>query len=239
MIVECQNCRARFRLDSSQIKVGGLRIRCPKCNHLFFVEKTEEQSLSLRRKQTPNPKVRRRQKIAAWAISFLCTVLAIGIGYSVFLAGKDFNVSQHIKSWVYRQSDPGNKKITLSDVNGFFERNNEIGRIFVVRGMATNDYSNTRSFIKIKGMLLDSQGRSVVEKAVICGNIVSDEKLNTLTPEEIDGELSGRDSAALSVTNVKPHQSAPFMVAFYNPPKHLTEFAIEVVSSQPQVGAGR
>ncbi len=239
MIVECQNCHTRFRLDSSDIREGGSKIRCSKCNQLFLVEKTKGRPLSLRRKQASNPKVRRRQKIALWTIAFVCTVLAVGVGYSILLEVKGFNVSQYIRAWVYRQSDRGSRKITLSDVNGFFENNTKIGKIFVVKGMANNGYDNTRSFIKIKGMLLDSQGRSVVEKEVICGNTVSDEKLRALSPEKIDGELSGRDSSAISVANVKPKQSAAFMVAFYNPPKHLTEFAVEVVSSQPEVEVSR
>src|SRR6266545_2873239 len=39
MIVHCDQCNSKFRLDDSKIKEGGAKVRCSKCKHIFFVKK--------------------------------------------------------------------------------------------------------------------------------------------------------------------------------------------------------
>jgi predicted Zn finger-like uncharacterized protein len=38
MIVQCDNCSAKFRLDDSKVKDGGVKVRCSKCSHIFIVQ---------------------------------------------------------------------------------------------------------------------------------------------------------------------------------------------------------
>lgn len=37
MVVSCQKCRTRFQLDEARIPAKGVRVRCSKCKHAFFV----------------------------------------------------------------------------------------------------------------------------------------------------------------------------------------------------------
>ena len=37
MIIECDNCSTRFRLDEDKVKSGGVKIRCTKCQNVFIV----------------------------------------------------------------------------------------------------------------------------------------------------------------------------------------------------------
>lgn len=39
MIVQCDECRAKFRLDDAKIKEHGVKVRCSKCKHIFVVQK--------------------------------------------------------------------------------------------------------------------------------------------------------------------------------------------------------
>jgi predicted Zn finger-like uncharacterized protein len=39
MIVQCEQCRAKFRLDESKIKGRGVKVNCTRCNHIFVVLK--------------------------------------------------------------------------------------------------------------------------------------------------------------------------------------------------------
>ena len=39
MIVQCDECSAKFRLDDSKLKDGGAKVRCSKCKHIFMVQK--------------------------------------------------------------------------------------------------------------------------------------------------------------------------------------------------------
>jgi len=39
MIVECESCHAKFKLDDSRITEKGIKVRCSKCKHVFTVRK--------------------------------------------------------------------------------------------------------------------------------------------------------------------------------------------------------
>jgi predicted Zn finger-like uncharacterized protein len=47
MIIECQACHARFRLDESRIKGKGARVRCRKCGESILVMKDGPEGISL------------------------------------------------------------------------------------------------------------------------------------------------------------------------------------------------
>jgi predicted Zn finger-like uncharacterized protein len=36
MILQCDQCNTRFRLDESKLKPGGVKVRCSKCRHIFL-----------------------------------------------------------------------------------------------------------------------------------------------------------------------------------------------------------
>ncbi len=38
MIVQCDQCNAKFRLDDAKIKEGGVKVRCSKCKNIFVVQ---------------------------------------------------------------------------------------------------------------------------------------------------------------------------------------------------------
>lgn len=42
MVIQCENCNRKYRLDDSRIKAPGSSVRCSKCGHIFFVSKKEE-----------------------------------------------------------------------------------------------------------------------------------------------------------------------------------------------------
>ncbi len=228
MIVQCQNCHTKFRLDPSEIKEEGSKIRCSKCKHLFFVERPGNPSTSSIRHRL----VRRSRSM------YLVVLIALfGLGFCTLSHLRKFDTLEYFKSLVYKNYDPGSRKIMLSKVDGFFEKNTKVGKIFVLKGMATNCYDNPRSFIKVKGLLLNEQGLKLIEKEVICGNVLSDHELKALSSQEMDSRLSG--DAEPSNINIAPKQSVLFMVTFYNPPQDSSEFGVEVVSSQPEVEISR
>jgi len=39
MIIQCEQCRTKFRLDDSRVKDAGVKVRCAKCKHIFTVRK--------------------------------------------------------------------------------------------------------------------------------------------------------------------------------------------------------
>ncbi len=50
MIIQCAQCKAKFRLDDSKVSDAGIKVRCSKCKHIFVVKKeapVEESDLDL------------------------------------------------------------------------------------------------------------------------------------------------------------------------------------------------
>ena len=41
MIVQCDHCNTRFKLDDAKIKPGGVKVRCSKCKEIFLVKREE------------------------------------------------------------------------------------------------------------------------------------------------------------------------------------------------------
>ncbi|MCX7769658.1 MAG: zinc-ribbon domain-containing protein [Proteobacteria bacterium] len=37
MIIQCDECKAKFKLDDSKLKPEGVKVKCKKCSHVFFV----------------------------------------------------------------------------------------------------------------------------------------------------------------------------------------------------------
>lgn len=44
MIVQCEQCSTKFKLDDSKITDNGVRVRCAKCKHVFLVKKGAEEA---------------------------------------------------------------------------------------------------------------------------------------------------------------------------------------------------
>lgn len=43
MIIQCEQCRTKFRLDDEKVSDRGVKVRCAKCRHVFTVRKDGEQ----------------------------------------------------------------------------------------------------------------------------------------------------------------------------------------------------
>lgn len=44
MIIQCEKCQTRFRLDDSRVTDKGVKVRCTKCKHVFTVHKEEPEA---------------------------------------------------------------------------------------------------------------------------------------------------------------------------------------------------
>lgn len=42
MIIECEKCHKKYRIDDSKVTPQGVRVRCKKCQHIFVVKPPEE-----------------------------------------------------------------------------------------------------------------------------------------------------------------------------------------------------
>ncbi|UCG81179.1 MAG: zinc-ribbon domain-containing protein [Desulfobacterales bacterium] len=129
--------------------------------------------------------------------------------------------------------DPGNLHITIIDeqITTEFVENSKAGRVFVIRGMARNDYPEARNFIRVKGILYSQDGKAVHEKLSYCGNALSDKGLQTLDKATMDSKFQNRMGDNRSNFEIPAGKTVPFMVLFSDLAPDFVEYSVQVVSS--------
>jgi predicted Zn finger-like uncharacterized protein len=129
--------------------------------------------------------------------------------------------------------DPGNLHITLPDqkITADFVENSTAGRLFVIKGIARNDYPEARDFIKVRGILYTQDGKAVQDKTSYCGNVLSDSQLQTLDKTAMEMRWQNRFGVGKTNFNISSGTEVPFMVVFSDLPQDFGEFSVEVVSS--------
>jgi predicted Zn finger-like uncharacterized protein len=281
MIVTCPECLTKFRLDEERIPEGGGKARCSQCQHVFPVQKPASAGESFfSQEETPGElgpeegyerPIRGRFLRWKWAVLGLVVILAAG-GLLYFFGGK---VSQQFSSfgkYVEEKSaslkkvslnlpflkkylgmgDPSEGYVSLEKVKGYYLESNTLSKIFVIEGEAVNHWKESRSFIKVKGVLLDSKGNKVQEKEVYSGNILSEKDLKEMSKGTVDKSLSSQFGISFSNVNIQPNKSVPFMIVFMDlppdrgpgkpaadpaakpgeAPARLSDFTVEVIGSQ-------
>lgn len=128
-------------------------------------------------------------------------------------------------------ADIGVRRLSFKAVNGFFINSEKAGNLFVIQGMVSNDYPKSRSFILIRGSILDDKGNVVRRKLSYAGNIFKKEEIKALPLERIKQAMKNRYGMDGKNLNVASGSTVPFMIVFENLPENLGEFTVEAVSS--------
>lgn len=129
--------------------------------------------------------------------------------------------------------DVGTARLSFGNVKGGFIQSEQGGQLFVIQGIVINNYPRDRSYILVKGSLLDDKGQVVKTKLAYAGNVFNEEQLKTMPLEEINKGLKNRPGAQNANAAVKPEGQIPFSIVIENLPENLSEFTVEAVSSSP------
>jgi predicted Zn finger-like uncharacterized protein len=124
----------------------------------------------------------------------------------------------------------GIKIIGSSYVNG------RAGQMLVIQGAAVNNHPTTRSAITIKGVLLDAQGKKLLQQTVFCGNKLDEAALKSMPFSAIEEAMNNQFGDSLSNMNVAAGASIPFTIVFRNLPAGIANINVEVVDSKPGAG---
>ena len=127
----------------------------------------------------------------------------------------------------------GVRLLEFSSVAGSFVDSEKGGRLFVIRGKVGSKYPKPRSYILIKGNILDNNGKVVKSKQSFAGNTFTEEEIKTLSLDEVKKAMNNRDGMARKNFNVSSGVTIPFMIVFDNLPDNLSEFTVEAISSSP------
>jgi predicted Zn finger-like uncharacterized protein len=281
MIITCPECLTKFSLDEAKIPEEGIKARCSRCQHVFPVAKpapadepfyAQGETLGGTQEEEAYPKPSRRWFIHwKWAaVILLAAVIGLGIYYlggtltlprfsnlgkyidETAVALKKYTLDSPFLKKYMGIKDPSEGFLSLEKVKGYYVENNNLNRIFVIEGEAINRWKESRSFIKVKGILLDSKGKKVQEKEVYCGNLLSEKDLKEMDKAAIEKSLSSQFGISFANVNLQPSKAVPFMIVFMDlPPEktagkaapdpggkagdsisRLTDFTVEVTGSQ-------
>jgi predicted Zn finger-like uncharacterized protein len=182
----------------------------------------------------PRAKKSRRSKLPL--VILVIVLLLIGGAGAVILFAPDLVPEQlaFLKGTQRPESkDPGVLRLRFTAVTGSFVQNSKAGQLFVIRGTISNNYSDSRSNVLVKGSILDDKGKVVKTKVAYAGNVFTENELKDLPMDQINQGLRNRAGKGNSNVNIKPQASVPFMIVFEELPENLSEFTVEPVSSSP------
>lgn len=106
-------------------------------------------------------------------------------------------------------------------------------QLVVISGVARNGFDHRRSFIRLRGHLLAADGRSLAERYVYAGNLVTGEDLKHLPPYEIISRLNIKGGQDGRNMNIEPGREIPFMLVFEKQPAGWVEYRIDLIGSSP------
>ena len=129
------------------------------------------------------------------------------------------------------KAKPGEIKMALSNVRGYFRINDKVGRIFIIQGLVESQHKDVRTAVLVRGRLQDAKGKVARQAVVYAGPTFTPEELRTLSLQEIQARLGSPKGPDGVNFVIAPSGTIPFMIVFANLPGNLSEFTAEVVGS--------
>lgn len=184
------------------------------------------------------PRKRKKGGLPRFLLIVLIIVLLLTGGAAALLYFAPEQVPESLTSYLgvagkMELKDPGVRRLSFKAVTGKFYQSGKAGNLFCIQGMIVNDYPGSRSFVRVKGSLLDEKGAEVKQKLAFAGNTFSENELKDMSLEQINQGLAIRTGKGNANVSVKPQASVPFMIVFEELPENLSEFTVEAVSSAP------
>ncbi|MDY6854547.1 MAG: DUF3426 domain-containing protein [Thermodesulfobacteriota bacterium] len=249
MIVQCEGCQTKFKVDDEKVPEKGIKARCSQCKNVFRIEPSstslaghhEVPKIEREDEKTISPyrvKQTRQKKPLSKILTVLLILLLLGCSI-YFFRDKLSNISW-IKTSISRTKNyishfiPSRGDIIFSadKTQGYYLTNTKTGSIFIILGEAINSSSKPKSFLKVKGILFDNMDNRIMEKEVYCGNLLSNDELKTLEPSQINSHLNNPRGESSINTAIPPKKAIPFMIVFFNLQSEVKEFSVESTGSE-------
>lgn len=260
MIISCESCKTKFRLDPSRFKGPRSKVRCSRCGHVFYVAKpggeTDTVFINLEdttqpgveRKATPPPSSRapskmpsvpagrKKGKLRPYFLAVIAAVVVVATLFGLFRSGI-FSSSSETASpeKVADVKKVEEAAITISSATqAYFLENKHAGQLFVVEGEVVNEGHKAVSFILLEGKLYTTDSNVSQSQKAFCGNVTTRDELTNLSITEIQNRMMNREGKNMVNVHVPPQGKVPFTLVFHNLPELdlLSDYSVEVISSQ-------
>jgi len=248
MIVTCESCKTKFRLDPQRLS-GSKKVRCSRCGKVFKVDASDEETfinvdlsddMDFDTDQAPDPAPAPRSTAGSapdsaprvpskakkpfpmkTLLAVLIPLLLLGGGLFWFISNKD--------SIMPPESAPSEKasakEISLPAVSimdstqAYFLQNSQIGQVFIVEGEINNESGKPVSFVLLEGKLYTKNNHVAQSQRCFSGNPISRNELLQLGVTEIQNRMMNREGKDLMNVHIPPSKRIPFMLVFHNLPE--------------------
>jgi predicted Zn finger-like uncharacterized protein len=232
MIVQCEQCNKKFKLDRERISRPFVKVRCSNCKHVFTVSRPEnldvmEAALVSQEAKSPPPP---RQKISRrHLLLFLIPLLLIAGSIALWLY-----VPWPIKPKAVKKTT-GIEQLHLVETRGYFVENQEAGQLFVIQGRVRNEFSKPLRWIHLRAKIYTSDGQTAREVDFYAGNILSSQQLQSMPLEELLAFVQNQPATKDQAQEIGSRQEVSFTVPFGDLPEltQLSDYSVEILASQP------
>jgi predicted Zn finger-like uncharacterized protein len=250
MVITCESCGARFRLDSEKLDKPRNKLRCSQCKHVFTVERPDEDGLihieisdeesafilgttPLKTGGAPAPEKKekwfskKKALFAAVAAILVFVILAVAFwpgGSPLFPTGKKSVKEQ-----------PAQPVVTIMDsVQAYYLENVHSGQVLVIEGEVLNESSKPVSFVMIEGKLFNNNDTVAQIQRCYVGNTLTRKEIANLKFSEIQDRIMYREGKNMKDVRIPPAGKVPFMLVFHNLPEMstLSNYSVNVISSK-------
>jgi predicted Zn finger-like uncharacterized protein len=253
MIIQCESCRTKFKLDESRLKGPTSRVRCSRCGNVFAVdvpveEETfhvdlsdepiqEEEELLAPSSPAPlpaAPKIEQKRSRIKWPLLFAAGLLLLGV-VGFWLSKQGLFSSQTSPTTKGPPTEVQQPVVTIMDsTQALFLENPQAGQLFLVEGEVINESARPVSFVLLEGRLYTKGNQVAQTQRCYAGNFMTREEVVKLGMNDIQNHMMNREGKELSNVHIPVGKKVPFLLVFHNLPEldNLSDYSVEVISAK-------
>ena len=249
MVITCESCGAKFRIDSDKLNKPRNKVRCSQCKNIFLVELPDEDDLihieisdeesafipgtihaEIRKAAAP-AKGESRSSKKKILLAGVAAVIIIVIVAFVFGPGG----LRPVLTSKSPPAEPAKPVITITDsVQAYYLENVHSGQVLVIEGEVLNESDKPVSFVMIEGKLFNSKDTVAQIQRCYVGNSFTRKEITNLNLSEMQEKMMNPEGKNLKNVRIPPAGKAPFMLVFHNLPEvsTLSNYSVNVISSK-------
>jgi len=232
MIVQCEQCKKKFKLNPDLINRSVVKVRCSSCRHVFNVsrpEKLDVMEAALVSHEVKSPPPSRRKTSSKRLFLFLIPLLLIAGSIALWLY-----VPWPLKPKPVEKSS-GVEQLHLVETRGYFVDNQKAGQLFVIQGRVRNEFAKPLRWIHLRAKIYTSDGQTARQVDFYAGNILSKEQLQSMPLEKLLAVVQTQPATKDQAQEILSRQEVSFTVPFGDLPEltQLSDYSVEILASQP------
>lgn len=129
----------------------------------------------------------------------------------------------------------GIEQLHLVGTSANFIDNQHNGQLFYIQGRVRNDFSEPRSWIRLRAKLLYTDGRTARQLDFYAGNPLSKEQLQSMPLQDLIGLIVRPPTAEKGARSIAAQAEVSFTVPFGDLPEltKLSDYSVEILASKP------